>query len=85
MTYVEIFARALIQTSNLPARSESLYRPRRQTLVAVVVVMVVKKVVEMERCLLCPPVIVNVMMVLVAGVPVIYIPHDIVYPLLSPV
>jgi len=59
----------------------------RQTLVvvAVVVVVVVKKVVEMERCFLCSPVIVNVMVVLIAGVLVIYVPHDIVYPLLSPV
>jgi hypothetical protein len=53
--------------------------------VVVVVVVVVKVVVEMERSFLCRPVIVNVMVVFMAGVSVIYVPHDIVYPLLSPV
>ena len=77
------FARAGIRTPNLPAPQRVAISTtlHRQTLVVVVVVMVVKKVVEMEGCSLCPPVIVNVMVVLIVGVSVIYIPHDIVYPL----
>jgi ABC-type antimicrobial peptide transport system ATPase subunit len=56
----------------------------RQTPV-VVVVDVVKKVVDMARYLLCRTVVMNVMVVLMAGVSVIYVSHDIVYPVLSPV